>query len=58
MNIPVFDFHCDTALKMVGKDLRCTGQLRSNPHHVDLDRASALAGYCQCFACLDRKSVV
>ena len=51
MNIPVFDFHCDTALKMVGKDLRCTGQLRSNTHHVDLERASKLAGYCQCFAC-------
>lgn len=51
MNIPVFDFHCDTSLAMVGKDLRCTGTLRSNGFHVDLERASTLAGYCQCFAC-------
>ena len=51
MNIPVFDFHCDTALKMLGEDLLCRGKLRRNRYHIDLERASKLAGYCQCFAC-------
>ena len=51
MNIPVFDFHCDTALAMLGENMNSVGSLRSNPHHIDLDRASSLAGYAQCFAC-------
>ena len=51
MNIPVFDFHCDTALVMLGKDLNSAGSLDRNDHHIDLDRASKLAGYAQCFAC-------
>ena len=51
MNIPVFDFHCDTILAMLGKDLNSAGSLRSNHHHIDLDRASAFPGYAQCFAC-------
>ena len=51
MNIPVFDFHCDTALAMLGEDMNSAGTLRKNNHHIDLERASALAGYAQCFAC-------
>lgn len=51
MNIPVFDLHCDTALKLVGREYQAGPGLRSNKLHIDLDRASTLAGYCQCFAC-------
>lgn len=51
MNIPVFDFHCDTALALLGQDLNSAGSLRRNAHHVDLERASGLSGYAQCFAC-------
>jgi membrane dipeptidase len=51
MNIPVFDFHCDTALALLGKDMNSAGSLKSNQYHIDLDRASGLAGYAQCFAC-------
>ena len=51
MNIPVFDFHCDTALALLGGDMNSAGSLASNSHHIDLDRASTLAGYAQCFAC-------
>ncbi len=51
MKIPVFDLHCDTALALLGDDLRSMGSLRSNPGHVDLERAATLEGYAQCFAC-------
>ena len=51
MNIPVFDFHCDTALGLLGKSMNEAGSLRKNDLHIDLERASKLAGYCQCFAC-------
>lgn len=51
MNFPVFDFHCDTALRMLGKDLNSAGSLRKNDLHIDLERASKLPGYAQCFAC-------
>ena len=51
MNIPVFDLHCDTALGMVGRTRQPGPGLRSNKLHIDLERASTLAGYCQCFAC-------
>lgn len=51
LNIPVFDFHCDTALALMGKDMNSEESLRHNEHHIDLERASALAGYAQCFAC-------
>ena len=51
MNIPVFDLHCDTALRMVEQPHQPGSRLRSNKLHIDLERASALAGYCQCFAC-------
>lgn len=51
MKFPVFDFHCDTALALLGKDLNQAGSLRKNALHIDLERASALDGYAQCFGC-------
>ncbi len=51
MNIPVFDLHCDTALAMLGDHDHPAQGLRKNDLHIDLARASTLAGYCQCFAC-------
>lgn len=51
MNIPVFDFHCDTALALLGDDMNSAGSLKKNNGHIDLERAAALAGYAQCFAC-------
>ncbi len=51
MNIPVFDLHCDTALAMLGEHGRPPQGLRNNDLHIDLARASQLAGFCQCFAC-------
>ena len=51
MNFPVFDFHCDTALALLGEDANQAGSLRKNTLHIDLERASQLGGYAQCFAC-------
>lgn len=51
MNIPVFDLHCDTALGLLGHSMNEAGDLRKNHLHIDLERASLLSGYCQCFAC-------
>ena len=51
MNFPVFDLHCDTALALLGEDMNSAGSLRKNNLHIDLERAKALPGYCQCFAC-------
>ena len=51
MNIPVFDLHCDTALGLLGHGGNERGRLRRNSLHIDLERAAALEGYCQCFAC-------
>ena len=51
MKFPVFDFHCDTALKLMGEDLNQAGSLLHNGGHVDLERARSLGGYAQCFAC-------
>lgn len=51
MNFPVFDLHCDTALALLGKNFRGEGSLRENGFHIDLERAKALPGYAQCFAC-------
>ena len=51
MNFPVFDFHCDTALALLGDDLNQAGSLRKNNGHIDLERAGKLGGYAQCFAC-------
>lgn len=51
MNFPVFDLHCDTAYELLGKSKREVGSLRKNECHIDLERASTLPGYAQCFAC-------
>ena len=51
MNFPVFDFHCDTALMLLGDDLNQAGSLRKNNGHIDLERTMKLGGYAQCFAC-------
>ena len=37
MNFPVFDLHCDTALKLLGKDRRSLGSLRKNDLNIDLE---------------------
>ena len=57
MNIPVFDLHCDTALALLGESMNEAGELRKNEHHIDLERASALDGYAQCFACFTTPSM-
>ena len=51
MKFPVFDLHCDTALALLGENLKQTASLKQNNCHIDLDRASTLGGYAQCFAC-------
>ena len=51
MNFPVFDFHCDTALALLGEDMNDAGSLAKNNGHIDLERAAKLGGYAQCFAC-------
>lgn len=51
MNIPVFDFHCDTALALLGESMNDAGSLWHNAGHIDLERASKLEAYAQCFAC-------
>ena len=51
MNFPVFDLHCDTALALLGESVNEAGSLRKNELHIDLERAKAYPGYCQCFAC-------
>ena len=51
MNIPVFDLHCDTALALLGRDMKQKGSLRKNQLHIDLERAATLGCYAQCFAC-------
>ena len=51
MKLPVFDFHCDTALTLLGRDMLGHGSLRQNSGHIDLERAGENGGYVQCFAC-------
>ena len=51
MNIPVFDLHCYTALALLGETHNGAGSLKKNELHIDLERASQLEAYCQCFAC-------
>ena len=51
MMFPVFDFHCDTASRLLGETMNEAGSLKKNNLHIDLDRASKLPGYAQCFAC-------
>lgn len=50
MNWKILDLHCDTALELLGTDLQPRRTLRSNPGHIDLERAKGLDGYAQCFA--------
>ena len=50
-NFSVFDLHCDTAHALLGEDRNSAGSLRQNDLHIDLERAGALGGYAQCFAC-------
>ena len=51
MNFPVFDLHCDTAMKLVGDEYDRINSLRENAGHIDLNRAKSFSGYAQCFAC-------
>ena len=51
MKFPVFDFHCDTALALLGEERKGRASLRKNDLHIDLERAATLPGYAQCFAC-------
>ena len=51
MNFPVFDLHCDTAMKLVGDQYDRINSLRENTYHIDLERAKTLPGFGQCFAC-------
>ena len=51
MRFPVFDFHCDTALALLGEHGNKPSQLRRNQAHIDLERALVNGGYAQCFAC-------
>lgn len=51
MDFPVFDLHCDTADVLIGADGAAPAPLRKNNAHIDLERASSLSGFAQCFAC-------
>ena len=51
MTFPVFDLHCDTANELISLGDGGNSDLKSNKAHIDLDRASQLPGYAQCFAC-------
>ena len=50
MNLPVFDLHCDTATKLLGRELNASASLRCNQFHIDLERMKKYPGYAQCFA--------
>lgn len=58
MNIPVFDLHCDTALELLGGPGNPAKKLKCNDLHIDLERASRLSGFCQCFACFTTPEMV
>lgn len=52
MKYPIFDLHCDTAYALLSREDRMVDKkLSANQLHIDLERAAALPGYCQCFAC-------
>ncbi len=51
MNFPVFDLHCDTLSRLLGRKLDAFGSLLQNDGHISLTRAEKLPGYAQCFAC-------
>lgn len=50
MNIPVFDAHCDTIMKVQEKN----SGLRKNDFHIDLERGRAFSPYAQVFAVFTR----
>lgn len=56
MNFPVFDLHCDTVNELIGLGNGECSKLRTNHVHIDLERARALGGYAQCFACFTTTS--
>ena len=56
MNVPVFDLHCDTANELSGFGGVTSSELRQNHGHIDLERASKLSAYAQCFACFTSTS--
>ncbi len=58
MMFPVFDLHCDTALALMGEKLDTYGSLKENSGMLDLQRAGALPGYAQCFACFTTPDMV
>ncbi len=47
MKLSVFDLHCDTASALFESGM----PLKKNTLHIDLERASQLENYVQCFAC-------
>lgn len=51
MKFPVFDLHCDTADFLAGLHGGDPWELSKNQGHIDLERATVLPGYAQCFAC-------
>ncbi len=51
MNFPVFDLHCDTLSRLLGRKMDNFGSLLENDCHISLNRAGKLPGYAQCFAC-------
>ena len=51
MNFPVFDLHCDTLSRLLGRNMESFGSLLDNDCHISLNRAQKLPGYAQCFAC-------
>ncbi len=57
MNIPVFDLHCDTSFALLGKNFKSCGSLKENEGHIDLNRATQLSGYAQCFACFTTEPI-
>ena len=50
MNFPVFDLHCDTLSRLLGRQMDSFGSLADNDGHISLNRAQKLPGYAQCFA--------
>ncbi len=50
MNFPVFDLHCDTLSRLLGRQMDSFGSLYDNDGHISLKRAQKLPGYAQCFA--------
>ncbi len=50
MNFPVFDLHCDTLSRLLGRQMDCFGSLKDNDCHISITRAEKLPGYAQCFA--------